>query len=47
MAHRGGLATGNHQPVDSVEFAAAPDADRVGSRITQRRQVLPDIALQR
>ena len=47
MAHRGGLPTGNHQPVDGVEFAAAPHADRVGSRITQRRQVLPDVALQR
>jgi len=42
MAHRGGLPTGNHQPVDGVEFVAAPDADRVGSRITQRRQVLAD-----
>ncbi len=47
MAHRGGLATGNHQPVDGVEFVAAPDADRVGSRVAQRRQMLADVALQR
>ena len=47
MTHRGGLATGNHQPVDGIEFVAPPHADRVGSRITQRRQMLADVALQR
>ena len=41
MTHRGGLATGNHQPVDGVEFVAPSHTDRVGSRITQRRQMLP------
>ena len=47
MAHRGGLATGNHQTVDGIEFVAAPDADRVGSAIPQCAQVFAGVALQR
>src|ERR1700761_2607478 len=47
MAHRGGFPAGDHQPVDRLEFVAASHAERLGSGITQRRQMLTDITLQR
>ena len=47
VAHRGGLAAGDHQRVDGVEFAAPAHGDRLGARFAQRGQVLAGVALQR
>ena len=47
MAHRGGFATGNDQPVDGIQLAAPAHRHRLGSRFAQRRQVFAGVALQR
>src|SRR6266540_3571340 len=45
LADHGGLAAGEHQPVDPVEVGEAADLDGVGADRGQRPQVLADVAL--
>src|SRR6266508_3668601 len=45
LADHGGLAAGEHQPVDPVEVGEAADLDDVGADRGQRPQVLADVAL--
>jgi hypothetical protein len=46
MAHRGGFPAGDHQRVDGLELSDTTNRRRIGTRLTQRRQVFTGVALQ-